>query len=158
MILLHMPGKIAVEIQQKKPFSCREEEAFLNLARSYQYLEQGFAELFRPHNLSTTQYNMLRILRGAGPEGLNCTEAAQRMISHDPDVTRLFDRLENRNLIERSRSLQDRRVVMVKISSAGLALLGELDEPVLRLHQEQMERLSGDQLEQLVFLLETMRP
>jgi DNA-binding MarR family transcriptional regulator len=153
-----MSGKVAAEISQTKPFSCREEEAFLNLARSYQHLEQGFSELFRAHNLSTTQYNVLRILRGAGPAGLTCTEAAQRMISHDPDITRLFDRLEVRGLIERSRSVADRRVVMAKISTEGLRLLEQLGEPVLQLHAEQMRNLSPQQIEELIGLLELLRP
>jgi DNA-binding MarR family transcriptional regulator len=153
-----MSGKVAVEISQSKPFSCREEEAFLNLAKSYQLIEQGFSELFRAHNISTTQYNVLRILRGAGPAGLTCTEAAQRMISHDPDITRLFDRLEVRGLIERSRSVSDRRVVMAKISAEGLQLLEQLNEPVLRLHADQMRNLSPEQIEELISLLELLRP
>lgn len=153
-----MPGKIAAEISQSKPFVCREEEAFLNLARSHEHLSQGFSELFRPFNLSTTQYNVLRILRGAGPAGLTCTEAAQRMISHDPDITRLFDRLEARGLIERSRSVADRRVVMANISQAGLQLLDQLQQPVLDLHADQMRRLNPDQVEALINLLELLRP
>jgi len=153
-----MPGKIAAEISQTKPFSCREEEVFLNLARSYEYLLQGLGELFKSSNISTTQYNILRILRGAGEAGLNCTEAAQRMISHDPDITRLLDRLETRNLIVRSRSLTDRRVVMVKIAQGGLDLLAQLDQPLLDLHALQMERLKPEQIEELIGLLELLRP
>lgn len=153
-----MSGKIAAEISQTKPFTCREEEAFLNLARSYEHLQQGFAELFRTFQLSTTQYNVLRILRGAGEEGLTCTEAARRMISHDPDITRLFDRLESRALIVRSRSTADRRVVMARISEAGVALLAQLDQPVLDLHMEQMRRLTPEGVETLITLLEQVRP
>jgi DNA-binding MarR family transcriptional regulator len=153
-----MPGKIAAEISQNKPFSCREEAAFLNLARSYEFLLQGLAELFKTSNISTTQYNMLRILRGAGSDGLNCTEAAQRMVSHDPDITRLLDRLEARELIVRSRSLTDRRVVMVKITQGGLDLLAQLDQPLLDLHATQMERLTAEQIEELIELLELLRP
>lgn len=153
-----MSGKIAAEILQTKPFTCREEEVFLNLARSYEYLLQGLSELFRAFNLSTTQYNILRILRGAGEEGLNCTEAAQRMVSHDPDITRLLDRLETRNLIERMRLSSDRRVVVAKITAAGLALLAQLDQPMLDLHATQMERLKPEQLEELIGLLEQLRP
>ncbi|MCX6612980.1 MAG: MarR family transcriptional regulator [Acidobacteria bacterium] len=145
-------------MSQTKPFSCREEDVFLNLARSYEYLLQGLGELFKAQNISTTQYNILRILRGAGEAGLNCTEAAQRMISHDPDITRLLDRLEARNLIERSRSATDRRVVMVKITQAGLDLLQQLDQPLLDLHAAQMERLNPEQLEELIGLLELLRP
>lgn len=153
-----MSGKIADEISQKKPFACREEEAFLNLARSYQFLEQGFTELFRSHQLSTTQYNVLRILRGAGEAGLTCTEAAQRMITHDPDITRLFDRLEARGLVKRQRSSTDRRVVMASITEGGLGLLASLDQPVLDLHLDQMKHLNPEQVEQLIGLLELLRP
>lgn len=153
-----MAGKVAAEIQQSKPFSCPGEEAFINLARSYEFLHQELSELFRQHGLSSTQYNMLRILRGAGPEGLSCTEAARRMISHDPDITRLFDRLEARDLIERSRTPADRRVVKATISASGLELLARIDQPLIELHEGQMRNLSPDQVEQLIALLELLRP
>lgn len=153
-----MSGKLAAEISQTKPFSCREEEAFLNLARSYEFLLHRLAELLKTSNLSNTQYNMLRILRGAGESGINCTEAAQRMVSHDPDVTRLLDRLEARGLILRSRSLADRRVVVAKITQVGLDLLGELDQPLIDLHSSQMQRLTPEQIEELIGLLELLRP
>jgi len=153
-----MSGKIAAEILQTRPFSCREEEAFLNLARSYQFLDQGYAELFRTHQLSTTQYNVLRILRGAGETGLTCSEVAQRMITHDPDITRLFDRLEARSLVKRQRSATDRRVVMARIIEDGLQLLAKLDQPVLDLHSDQMKHLNPEQVEQLIGLLELLRP
>lgn len=153
-----MSGKIAKEIAQSKPFVCREEEAFLNLSRSYEHIMQGFSELFREFNISTTQYNVLRILRGAGPDGLNCTEAAQRMISHDPDITRLFDRLELRGLVLRSRSTADRRVVRACITEQGLDILTRLDQPVLDLHAQQMQSLDAGELEELIRLLELLRP
>ena len=153
-----MSGKVAVEISQTKPFNCREEEVFLNLAKSYEHMQLGFVELFRNYNLSSTQYNVLRILRGAGPDGLNCTEVAQRMISHDPDVTRLFDRLESRGLVVRARSVADRRVVRANISASGLELLSQLDQPVLDLHREQMRGVSAEKTEELIGLLELLRP
>lgn len=153
-----MPGKIGQEISQSKPFALREEEAYLNLARSFEYLTQQLTEIFRPYQLSTTQYNVLRILRGAGEEGLNCTEAARRMITHDPDITRLFDRLAQRNLIRRSRSENDRRVVLAHITEEGLGLLAELDEPVRRMHATQFAALTGAQLVELIQYLEMLRP
>ncbi len=153
-----MPGKIAQEIAQSKPFALLEEEAYLNLARTFEHLTQQITELFRPHNLSVTQYNVLRILRGAGEPGLNCTEAARRMITHDPDITRLFDRLANRNLIRRTRSEVDRRVVMAHITPEGLELLEQLDQPLSDLHDRQFAVLSGPQLENLIALLEQLRP
>jgi DNA-binding MarR family transcriptional regulator len=153
-----MSGKVAKEIQQARAFTCSGEEAFLNLARTFEFLHQELSELFRFHNLSFTQYNMLRILRGAGVEGLNCSEASRRMISHDPDITRLFDRLESRGLIHRVRTATDRRVVRATISPAGLELLGLIDQPILELHTHQMRNLSPEQVEQLISLLEMLRP
>ena len=153
-----MSGKVAQEIVQTKPFVCREEEAFLNLARTHEHIMQGFSELFREFHISTTQYNVLRILRGAGSEGLNCTEAAQRLISHDPDITRLFDRLEVRGLIARSRSTADRRVVQATITEQGLDILIKLDQPVFDLHAQQMQNLNAGEMEELIRLLELMRP
>jgi len=153
-----MSGKVAIEIQQTKPFSCAGEEVFLNLARSYEYLLQGLAELLREFELSTTQYNMLRILRGAGEAGLSCTEAARRMVSHDPDVTRLFDRLAGKGLVARTRSAEDRRVVVISITPFGLNLLAQIDQPLLDLHAEQIRDFQEEELTQLVDLLERLRP
>jgi DNA-binding MarR family transcriptional regulator len=153
-----MAGKIAQEIVQTKPFVIREEEAYLNLARTFEYLTQQLAELFREYQLSTTQYNVLRILRGAGDEGLNCTEAARRMITHDPDITRLFDRLETRGLIRRGRSEADRRVVLAYIAEAGLELLEKLDAPVVEMHVRQFGPLGPEELEQFIGILERLRP
>lgn len=153
-----MSGKIAQEISQTKPFTAVEEEIFLNLARTTEFLSQGLAELFRQYNLSLTQYNVLRILRGAGPEGLSCTDAARRMITHDPDITRLFDRLEARELIARTRSKTDRRVVVAVITASGLELLGQIDQPLLDLHGEQFGSLSLDEKARLIDFLERLRP
>lgn len=153
-----MSGKILQEISQTKPFPAVEEELYLNLARTAEFLSQGLAELFRQHGLSITQYNVLRILRGAGPDGLSCTEAARRMITHDPDITRLFDRLEARTLIVRTRSKLDRRVVNAAITPAGLDLLAQIDEPVVDLHRHQFSSLSSGQKEILLEMLEQLRP
>ncbi len=153
-----MAGKIAQEIVQSKPFALREEEAYLNLARTFEYLTQQLAELFREYQLSPTQYNVLRILRGAGAPGLTCSEAARRMITHDPDITRLFDRLEARHLIRRGRSETDRRVVLAFITEAGAELLARIDEPLAELHRRQFEGLDGVELEGLIASLERLRP
>ncbi len=153
-----MFGKLAQEIVQAKPFSCREEEAYLNVARTYEYMAQRLTEFFRPYGLSSTQYNMLRILRGAGPEGLSCTEAARRMISSDPDVTRLFDRLETRALIVRTRSTADRRVVQAAITVGGQDLLASIDQPICEFHVQQMAAISPDRLDILVEICEALRP
>src|SRR5438552_16243281 len=122
-----MSGKLAREIKQTKPFSSAEEEAILNIQRTASLLAQAFAETLKPHGLSETQYNALRILRGAGAAGLACQEIAERMIARDPDITRLLDRLEARKLIGRARSKADRRVVVTRITPEGLRLLSALD-------------------------------
>jgi DNA-binding MarR family transcriptional regulator len=153
-----MAGKIATEILQNKPFRCPEEEAFLNLAKTHEYLMQGFVELFRKHELTPTQYNILRILRGAGEEGLNCTEAARRTITHDPDITRLFDRLESNGLLRRERGKEDRRVVKAFLSERGHQILASLEQPVVDLHAQQMSALSPQQIQVLIELLELLRP
>src|SRR5262245_60916712 len=99
-----MSGRLAAEIKQTKPFASLEAEAILNLHRTASILMQVEAEALKPHGLSLTQYNALRILRGAGSAGLACQEIAERMIARDPDITRLLDRLEKRKLIARARS------------------------------------------------------
>lgn len=129
-----------------------EQDTFLDLLRAANRLSQGVADLLRPAGLTPTQYNVLRILRGSdGP--LTCGEMGARMIARDPDVTRLLDRLEKQGLIRRTRSEEDRRVVVTEISSQGLEILSELDEPVVRLHREQLGHLGKDRLRELRALL-----
>src|SRR5690349_7054749 len=115
------------EIKKRHPFDAPEQEVFLNLARTADCLQQAFAKLFKERGISQAQYNVLRILRGAGTE-LPCLEIAGRMISHLPDITRLVARLEAAGLVERSRIPSDRRVVLVKVTTKGLTLLEELDQ------------------------------
>src|SRR5215213_3270860 len=114
----------------------------LNLARTADVLQRDMAEVMKPWNLSPTQYNVLRILRGAG-EPLACGEVADRMISRDPDMTRLLDRLEKRGLIGRCRGTEDRRVVKTRITPAGLKLLAELDDVVIKAHKAQLGHLGA---------------
>src|SRR6266404_9052852 len=109
--------------------ACPEEAAFLDLLRTTDMLSRGPAQVLKTEDLSATQYNVLRILRGA-PEGLPCGEIASRMITRDPDVTRLLDRLEKRGLISRRRETRDRRTVVAQITPHGSKLLARLDEPV----------------------------
>lgn len=115
-------------------------------------LSRGIAQLLKVDDLSATQYNVLRILRGA-PDGLPCGELANRMITRDPDVTRLLDRLENRKLIERGRDPRDRRTVMAKITREGLQLLAHLDGPIVQVHRKQLGHLGDDQLRELEEML-----
>ena len=131
---------------------CEEEALFVDLVRSADQLSRAFARLFKAHDLSGTQYNVLRILRGS-PSGLLCGEVAERMITRDPDITRLLCRLETRGLISRSRQEKDRRMVLARITPAGLALLADLDAPVRELHRRQLGHLSHKQIGELSALL-----
>lgn len=130
------------------PRPCPEEVLFVELARTVDLLSRAPGQMLKEHDLSPNQYNVLRILRGA-PEGLLCGEISARMISRDPDITRLLDRLEKRRLIARCRNHPDRRRVHVRITPPGLTLLGHLDEPVCDLHRRQFGHLGPRQLREL---------
>lgn len=131
---------------------CLEELVYLELLRTTDSLSRGIVQVLREDDLSATQYNVLRILRGA-PDGLACGEIANRMITRDPDVTRLLDRLERRKLIERGRDPQDRRTVMAKITRDGLKMLARLDEPILQMHRRQLGHLGISRLRELAEML-----
>src|SRR5580698_9258442 len=133
-----------------------EEAVFLELMRTSDVLSRGLVRVLKAEDLSPTQYNVLRILRGA-PEGLFCGEIASRMITRDPDVTRLLDRLEKRELIARSREAKDRRTVMTRITPGGLKLLVRLDEPVQAAHRKQLGHLGRERLRALAELLADSR-
>ena len=152
-----MPGKIQREIKQTRPIPTLEEEAYLNVQRTAAVLMQGFAELLRRHDLTPTQYNVLRILRGAGDRGLTAGDVGDRMITRDPDVTRLLDRLEKRGLAERWRCTEDRRVVWTRITEAGRAAIAPLDAEIAQMHLAQLGHLGRDRLTTLVDLLESAR-
>jgi len=130
---------------------------FVSVMRTADALSRGAEALLKPFNLSGTQYNVLRILRGAGEQGLACREVGCKLISRDPDITRLLDRMESRGLIARAREKDDRRVVKTRITLEGLRLLQELDEPVRELHRRQMRHLTAKQLKQLSILLDRTR-
>jgi len=135
---------------------CLEEATFLDLIRTTEMLSRPVAQLLKSEDLSSTQYNVLRILRGS-PEGLACGEISNRMITHDPDITRLLDRLEKRNLISRCRETKDRRMVMARITTEGLELLAGLDEPVLAMHRKLLGHLGRERLRALSSLLSVCR-
>ena len=141
------------ELRKRRPFGSAEEEAGLNLVRTQDYLQGEFARLFGAHGLSPPQYNVLRILRGHGGEGLPCQEIAAQMITRMPDITRLVDRLEQAGLARRARTAADRRKVLVKITAAGLERLARLDKPVLELHRRLLGHLTRDELAELNRLL-----
>ena len=141
------------EIKQTKPFASKEEEVFLNLQRTAEALRWSVAETLKPYELTGSQYNVLRILRGAGAEGVKCSEISERLVTKDSDITRLLDRLIARNLVTRERDERDRRVIITRITEEGLKLLAELDEPVLKANRKQLGHLGDDLLEQLNALL-----
>lgn len=141
------------EIKKKKPFDHPEEEAYLNLLRTSAILIADFERLFKEVGLSEPQYNVLRILRGAGGNGLPCLEIGSRMITRVPDTTRLVDRLETAGLVERSRISEDRRVVLVKITKKGNDAIAPLDDKLLEIHKKQMGHMTRKELEELSRLL-----
>jgi DNA-binding MarR family transcriptional regulator len=168
-----MSGKLQKEIHKANPFDCLEQEAFLNTVRTADYLSRAFDDLLKPFNLSSTQYNVLRILRGHAESGerariadvngrgdnggIPCKVIGEEMITRDPDITRLLDRLEARDLITRCRDSKDRRVVATRITPEGLKLLKELDKPVVDLHRRQFAHLTEAKLTHLIDLLEQAR-
>jgi DNA-binding MarR family transcriptional regulator len=129
---------------------------FLELLRTTDLLTRGLVPLLKAEDLSANQYNVLRILRGS-PDGLPCGEIASRMITRDPDITRLLDRLEKRGLISRCREVKDRRMVMARITPDGLKLLARLDDPVQDGHRRQLGHLGRERLRALTELLQAAR-
>jgi DNA-binding MarR family transcriptional regulator len=134
-----------------------EERIFIVLLKTADALSLEAEQLVRSANLTATQYNALRILRGAGPEGLACREIGERLISHDPDITRLLDRMEKRGLITRERQEDDRRVVKTRITGEGLGLLKPLDQPIRDLHKRQFRHMAAARLKILAGILEEIR-
>jgi len=141
---------------RKSRTPCPEELTFLELCRTTDILSRRVSEVLKAEELSSNQYNVLRILRGS-PEGLPSGEIGNRMITRDPDITRLLDRLEKRGLIRRSREARDRRLVMAGITSEGLDLLRRLDEPVREAHRRQLGHLGRERLGALKELLQVAR-
>jgi MarR family transcriptional regulator, organic hydroperoxide resistance regulator len=138
--------------------SAPEHAVFIAILKTADALGQEAEQLLKSHGLTGAQYNVLRILRGAGPGGLPCSAIGNRMISHDPDMTRLLDRMEKRNLISRARQTDDRRVVLTRITRGGLELLKTLDQPVRDLHRQQFRHMTAARLKILARLLEEVRP
>ena len=143
--------------KRPRPQASLEERIFIALLKVADALGQEAEQLTRTAELTGTQYNVLRILRGAGPAGLACRGIGDRMITHDPDITRLLDRMERRALITRERQKDDRRVVNTRITPHGLALLKPLDQPMRDLHKRQFRHVAGARLKTLCDLLEEIR-
>ena len=134
-----------------------EDRTFIAIQKTADALGQQAEQLVKGYGLTGAQYNVLRILRGAEPEGLACSTIADRMISHDPDMTRLLDRMEKQGLIIRERQTDDRRVVKTRITSKGLDCLRRLDQPIRELHKRQFRDISAARLKTLVAMLEQIR-
>jgi DNA-binding MarR family transcriptional regulator len=150
-------GKIQREIHQTRAIRLLEEETTLNIVRTADVLMLTLSGVLKPHTLSPTQYNVLRILRGAGDQGASCKDIASRLVARDPDITRLMDRLEKRGLLTRDRAKEDRRFVTHRLTKPGMELVNELDRPVEALHRKLMRHMKAERLRQLVGLLEELR-
>lgn len=152
-----MARGLQAELKQKRPFSSAEQEAYLSLLRTADALQSSMEAKLKEYGLTGTQYNALRILRGAGAEGLPCSEISERMITRDPDITRLLNRLEKRGLARRIRDKRDRRVIYGKITAPGLKLLQEMDRPIEEYGGEILGHVSQAELRKLIELLEAVR-
>ena len=155
VVITHIVKEVMKE--KKRARGTPEEAAFLDLIRTCDLLSRGPAQFLKSEDLSPTQYNVLRILRGAPPTGLPCGEIGSRMITRDPDITRLLDRLEKRELISRCRETKDRRMVVARITPQGLKLLARLDEPVQEMHRKQLGHLGAVRIKELQDLLVAAR-
>lgn len=152
-----MATRLRDEIKQTKPFQSLEQEALLSIERTAAILGHAVADALKPYGVTPTQYNVLRILRGAGKAGLCRNEVRERMIAQVPDVTRLLDRLAEMELIDRQRSSDDRRLVTTRITAEGLRLLRQLDQPISDVHKRQLGHMSEQRLHTLVELLSVAR-
>jgi DNA-binding MarR family transcriptional regulator len=145
------------ELRQTRPFESLEQEAYLNLLRTSAMLTDAFEAVLKPAGITTQQFNVLRILRGAQPGGLCRNELRDRMLTRMPDMTRLLDRMEEAGLVTRERGDRDRRLVRTHITPRGLEILAELDAPVVAEHRRSLGHMTEDQLRMLVALLTLAR-
>jgi len=152
-----MPTRLRDEIKQTRPFTSLEQEALLSIERTAAVLGHSMAEALKGYGITPTQYNALRILRGAGEGGLCRNEVRERLVARVPDVTRLLDRLEEMGLVARERDTSDRRLVTTRITRDGLKLLARLDEPVAEAHQRQLGHIDERSLRALIDLLAEAR-
>ncbi len=152
-----LSGRLQQELLQTKPFRSLRAEAFLNVVRTADRLQHGLHLRLKPYGMTETQYNSLRILRGAGDCGLTCSEMSARLVGHHPDITRLLNRMERQGIVRRSRDTKDRRTVITRITRMGLDRLKELDEVVATTVTSLLEGLSENELRKMIALLERVR-
>lgn len=152
-----MANELISDLRQTRPFQSVAQEAHLSVVRTVAVLLDATEQVLRPYGISATQYNVLRILRGAGQGGLCRNDIRDRLVSRMPDASRLLDRMEEADLVARSRDAVDRRIVTTRLSERGRALVDELDAPILEEHERQFARLNADELRELVRLLALVR-
>jgi DNA-binding MarR family transcriptional regulator len=150
-------SQLASELKQTKPFTSPVQEAVLSIKRTAALLELRLAELLRPYGVTPTQYNVLRILRGAGADGLPRCEVQGRLVAPVADTTRLLDRLEKMGLVSRARNTDDRRVVTSKITPRGLALLEKVAAPLRQFEDNEVGQVSDARLRTLIGILDEVR-
>jgi DNA-binding MarR family transcriptional regulator len=152
-----MPSTLREEIKQTKPFNSLEQEALLSVVRTSAKLMDEFEIFLRPYAITATQYNVLRILRGAEPNGLCRNDLRDRMLTRMPDVTRLLDRMEEAGLVERTRESEDRRMVTSRITRKASEMLGQLD-PLVADHEKRFfSGISKEQMQTLIDVLNAVR-
>jgi len=152
-----MPSRLQSELRQSRPFRSRRQEAFLSILRSADVLRRAVAALLDPYGITPQQYNVLRILRGAGPEGLPTLAIGERLIEQTPGMTRLLNRLEARGWVERTRNAHDRRQVDCRMTPAGQELLARLDPLMDAADQTMLATLTPEQLDSLIQTLDLVR-
>jgi DNA-binding MarR family transcriptional regulator len=149
--------RLQAEIKQSKPFPSPTAEALLSILRTAAILDHHLAEVLRPYGITTTQYNVLRILRGAGHRGMCGREVGERLVSKVPDVSRLLDRTEELGLIKRERDPEDRRHVTARITEEGLAVLEKAAPELEAVERQRFGRLDPEGLQRLITALEDVR-
>jgi DNA-binding MarR family transcriptional regulator len=150
-------SEILKEIRQRHPFPTKAEEAAVSLLRTVAVLSQAMEDFLKKHDLTGSQYNVLRILRGAGDAGWSCKEVGERLVQREPDITRLLGRLEKRGLISRKRDPADRRSVLTTITRRGLLLLDALQPELSRMSRNQFRTIKDDEMEKLLRTLDKIR-
>jgi len=148
---------MATDEKPPENFRSREQQAAIGLLRTADVVKRSFSQMIEPHGITLQQFNVLRILRGAGSEGLPTLTIGERMIEQTPGVTRLVDRLEKKGLVARAPCAKDRRRVFCRITTKGLDLLKELDEPVTRWDSRAVSVLPPSDLDSLIDLLDRVR-